>query len=367
MSAEPTKPYLVYSESVEHPEPNEEQIFTELTQAMGQITRTMAEHYRHAYRPVHAKSHAILKARMEVMPQLPPELAQGIFAERESYDAVMRFSTNPGDLLADNVSSPRGLAVKVMNVPGERLPTDVAQNQDFVCIDADVFPVAGPEAFLKQLKGLEKTLTAPEGVKHAVSLGARLVNEGLRAAHVHVGALDNIGYPSFHPLGETYTTVVPARFGTYVAKIAFTPASQSLKDLEGKHIDLGEGYNPLRDAFREFFASGTAVWDVQAQLALADEKHFPIEKADARWPPDQSPWRTVAKLTAAPQESYSDERQVFVDEQVNFNPWHAVTEHRPLGGLMRSRKRAYEDAQAYRSKRNAKERIEPKSSAEIPE
>ena len=67
-----------------------------------------------------------------------------------------------------------------------------------------------------------------------------------------------------------------------------------------------------------------------------------------------------------PQASYSDGRQLFVDEELNFTPWHALTAHRPLGGIMRSRLKAYEEARAYRAQRNAREIREPQSVDEIP-
>ena len=358
---------LPYTPSVEQPAPGEQDLFVQLSETMGHITRTMAERYRHAYRPVHAKSHGLLKATLDVLPGLSPELAQGLFATPASFGVVMRLSTNPGDLLADNVSSPRGLAIKVLDVPGEPVADAQPGTQDFVCIDADVFPVPGPEGFLKQLKGLEKTLTFPEGVKHAVSTTARLANEALQTVHLHAAPLDNIGYPAIHPLGETFTTVTPLRFGNYVAKIAIVPSSESLIALTGKHVNLGEGYNPLRDVIRELFTIETAVWEIKAQLALQDTEHFPIEKANVRWPTDTSPWQTVARLTAAPQASYSDARQVFVDEQMVFSPWHALAAHQPLGGIMRSRKLAYEQAQAYRAQRNARPIVHPHSLDEIPD
>jgi hypothetical protein len=363
-----TKPYLRYTPDVEKPQPDESQTFAELSAVMGNITRTLADRYRHAYRPVHAKSHGVVKAKLEVLPGLPPEFAQGLFAEPRTFSALMRFSTNPGDLLADNVSSPRGLAIKVLGAPGETVPESSAPaTQDFVCVDSFVFPVPGPKEFREQLKPIEKTLTFPEGVKHAVSFVAREANQALRAVHLHSAALDNIGFPAIHPLGESYSTVTPLRYGEYVAKIAFVPASPSLTSLTGKHIDLGEGYNPLRDLLRAFFAGESAVWKVQAQLALSDEEHFPIEKADVEWPADMSPWVTVATLTAAPQESYSDARQTFVDEQITYSPWHALAAHRPLGGIMRSRLQAYKDAQAYRAQRNAREMVHPKSLDEVPD
>ena len=360
-----TRTYLRYSPDVEKPEPDEAETFAELSGVMGHITRTMAERYRHAYRPVHAKSHGIVKARLEVLPGLPPELAQGLFAEPRTYDALMRFSTNPGDMLADSVSSPRGLAIKVLGVPGESVPESSAPaTQDFVCVSAFVFPVPGPKGFLKQLKGIDKTLELPEELKHTVSFVAREANQALRAVHLHSAALDNIGYPAIHPLGESFSTVTPLRYGAYIAKVAFVPASSSLTELTGKHVDLGEGYNPLRDLLRAFFAGETAVWNVQVQLALTDEKHFPIEKADVEWPAKDSPWAT---LTAEPQESYSDARQVFTDEQITYSPWHALAAHRPLGGIMRSRLQAYKDAQAYRAQRNAREIVHPQMISEVPD
>ena len=363
-----TKNYLPYSPSVEKPAADEQQTFLELSQVMQHITRTMAEHYRHAYRPVHAKSHGVLKAELEVLPDLPSEFAQGVFSKPGTLEVLMRLSTNPGDLLADNVSSPRGLALRVLGAEGEMLPpNDGCVSQDFVCVNSDIFGVPGPKEFLGQLKGLDKTLEVSEGVKHVVSATARVANEALRAVHVHVGALDQIGHPATNPLGETYTTVTPVRYGSYVAKIAFEPSGERTKLVKDQHIDLGKGYNPLRDCIREFFAQGPAVWDVKVQLALADDEKFPIEKADVRWPVEESPWVTVGRLTAPEQESYSDARQTYVDERINFSPWHGITEHQPLGGVMRARKLAYAEAQKYRAARNDRHPADPKTLAEIPD
>jgi len=66
----------------------------------------------HAIRSVHAKTHGILEGFLEVDADLPYELAQGLFATPGRYPIVMRFSTVPGDILDDSVSTPRGLSVK---------------------------------------------------------------------------------------------------------------------------------------------------------------------------------------------------------------------------------------------------------------
>ncbi len=372
--------YLAYTPSVEKPEPNEHVTFDELSRTMQHITRTMASRYRHAYRPVHAKSHGVLVGTLEVLPGLAPELAQGLFAAPGSYPVVMRFSTNPGDMLADNVSSPRGLAVKVLNVKGEQLPSNVAATtQDFVCINANAFAAPNAAGFLKTLKTLDKTLETPEGVKHAVSVAAQTVNTVLKAVHLPSAALESLGAPATHILGESFSTVAPLRYGAYVAKVGFAPASENLKELTGKHVDLGADYNALEEMIKRFFRSETGVWEVKVQLALAEdsaleekEKSFPIEKADTEWPEADksdkpgSPWVPVARITVASQDSYSDARQLFVDEQLSFTPWHALVAHQPLGNIMRSRLKAYEEASKYRAQRNGRTIAEPKNIEEVP-
>jgi catalase len=367
--------YLLYSPQVETVAPDEQETFDELSRTMQHITRHMATRYRHAYRPVHAKSHGVLVGTLEVLPNLAPALSQGLFQEASTHPVIMRFSTNPGDLLADNVSSPRGLAIKVLNVDGPKVPNHGNQTtQDFVCINATAFPAPDAKGFLEQMKLFDKTLDTPEGVKHAVSVAARATNAVLKVVHLPSSTLEGIGASATHILGETFSTVAPLRYGDYVAKIEIAPGSDNLKKLTGKSINLNADYNALEELIKEFFREQTGVWDVKVQLALAPgreglaekDKDFPIEAADKEWPADKSPWVTVGHITATPQDSYSDARQLFVDERLSFSPWHALEAHRPLGGIMRSRLKAYEEAAAYRVQRNERERSEPSDVAEVP-
>ena len=368
-------PYLQYSPEVEHIAPDEHVTFDELSRTMQHITRHMATRYRHAYRPVHAKSHGVLVGSIEALPGLPEALAQGLFAQPGPHPVIMRFSTNPGDMLADNVSSPRGLAIKVLNVTGPKVASFAdGTTQDFVCINADAFTAPDAKGFLEQIKTFDKNLDTPEGVKHAVSVAARATNEVLKAVHLPSATLEGIGASATHILGESFSTVAPLRYGKYVAKIGFAPGSANLKKLTGEGVDLGADYNALEELIKKFFRHETGVWDVKVQLALAPEdptieeskKDFPIEAADKRWPEDKSPWQTVARITVLPQDTYSDARQLFVDERLSFNPWHSLETHRPLGGIMRSRLKAYEEAIKYRLQRNERERAEPGDIAEVP-
>ena len=86
------------------------------------IAQTTLRDYGHTVRSIHAKSHALLEGELTVPEGLPAELAQGMFSHPGTYPVVLRFSTNPGDILDDRVSAPCGLAVKVIGVEGAGLP-----------------------------------------------------------------------------------------------------------------------------------------------------------------------------------------------------------------------------------------------------
>ncbi len=119
---EPIISYVRYSDSVESPKADEERVFDEIAASMGRIAAMINDRSRHATRSVHAKSHGLLKADFIVADGLPEHLAQGLFKRAGKYPAIVRFSTNPGDILPDSISTPRGLAVKIIGVDGEMLP-----------------------------------------------------------------------------------------------------------------------------------------------------------------------------------------------------------------------------------------------------
>ena len=113
-----------------------------LTEAMLGIQRKTHADTGYAHRAVHAKAHGYLRARFEVLPGLHPALAQGLFASPATYDAILRFSTTPGDVLHDGVSTPRGAALKVLGVPGPRLPGSEGETtQNYVLGNSPSFQI----------------------------------------------------------------------------------------------------------------------------------------------------------------------------------------------------------------------------------
>jgi catalase len=367
--------YLEFNPAIEKPADDEHVVFDELSRSMQHIGRKMAARYRHAYRPVHAKSHGLLVGYLDISGNLPVHLRQGLFGHGGHYPVVMRFSTNPGDILPDSVSTPRGLAVKVLHVDGAMVAEhEGCATQDFVCVNANNFTAPDARGFLSQIKVFDKTLDTPDLIKQGVSVAARAANAVLKAIHLPSAALEGLGESATHILGESFSTVLPIRFGKYICKLGLAPASDNLKALTGTGIDLSADYNALEELIQKFFHNQQAVWDVRVQLALAPEANgdiekgdFPVERADVEWPEAKSAWQNVGRIVVDPQNSYSDARQLFVDERMSFSPWHALEAHCPLGGLMRARRKAYVEAARFRIARNQRVAVEPKTISEIPD
>ncbi|RYI02520.1 MAG: catalase, partial [Acetobacteraceae bacterium] len=190
-----------------------------LNKAFDTVLETTAKEDGHAVRSVHAKAHAILEGQLLVAGDLPPEFAQGLFAQPGQHKVYLRISTNAGDILPDTISLPRGLAIKVLDVEGERLPGAEGTSQDFIMVNGPVFQAKTAGKFLGNLKMLAATTNRLEGVKEVMSTVARGLNTALSAIGIESTKLQSLGgAPNVDPLGETYYSVTPFLYGDYIAK-----------------------------------------------------------------------------------------------------------------------------------------------------
>jgi hypothetical protein len=88
---------------------------------------------------------------------------------------------------------------------------------------------------------------------------------------------------------------------------------------------------------------------------------MPVEDASVKWPEDLSPYRTVARITATSQDTWSSDKVRRVDDRMSFSPWHGLAAHRPLGSVMRARKDTYRASAKFRGERNGCPMYEPRS------
>ena len=357
-----TNPPLRFHPSFETIPLDEAEIQQGLTEAMLSIARRTHADTGHAYRAVHAKAHGYVRAKFEVLPDLPAPLAQGLYARPGTYDAILRFSTTPGDILNDNVSTPRGAALKVLGVPGARLPGSEGETtQNYVLGNSPSFQTATAKSFLRQLKPMAATTGHVEPLKHVVSIVSGAAEAALEMVGQKSATLTTLaGQARTNLLGDSFYSQAALLHGDYFCKVVISPVSPELTALSQSPIDVSGHPNAVREAIQEYFSACPAAWELRVQLATSIES-MPVEDAAAMWPESESPYLPVARITAVPQDTWSDGIREYVEDQLAFNPWTGLAAHRPLGSIMRARRPSYAASRAYRAEHNSREINEPTS------
>ena len=339
-----------YRPDVEQPQPDEQATVTDLNETFDTILERTAEDYGHAVRSVHAKSHGLLEGELTIDSDLPAELAQGLFAQGGRHKVLIRLSTNAGDILPDAIGLPRGLAMKVFDVAGDRLPGSEGTAQDFVMVNGPVFQAKTAEKFLGNLKLLAKTTDRLEGTKKVVSAALRGVRHAFEAVGAEAPAAINSlgGAPNVEPLGETYYSATAFRFGDYIAKFSIAPVAPAMIALSGKEIAIEGREDAIREDVRTEMRTLDAEWEFRVQLCR-DLEAQPVEDATVLW---TSPFVRVGTIRAAAQDSWSDAHVQQINEETRFSVWTGIAAHQPLGNINRARRDTYRHSADFRARVN---------------
>jgi len=291
-------------------------------------------------RDVHTKMNALMRAEFTVDDSVPPELRHGIFAQPGIYKAWVRSSNSSNKVQADIERDIRGLAIKLMGVPGRKvLASDPdAPTQDFILVNARNFPArtAGEThaLFNAVLGSLWDKLAY--AVQHPIRIW-----QLVRAMRRHANLLQ-----------IRYFSPVPYALGPYVVKYVATPRVASHDELPAEPSD-----NFLRERAAAQLAQGAAVFDFAVQVQR-DEACMPLDDPLKIWSLELSPPRKLATLRILKQD-FDTEAINSYGENLSFNPWHSLAEHQPLGTLNLARKTIYETLSAYRHKANQSASREP--------
>ena len=148
-----------------------------------------------------------------------------------------------------------------------------------------------------------------------------------------------------------YFSVVPYLFGSTAVKYTLRPSAPGSAPVARKD------YWQLRDALKARLSKRAASFSFMAQR-FVDQTKTPIEDATVPWSEHNAPFIKVATLEIPIQEFDTPERREF-GENLSFNPWRALQQHRPLGGLNRARRRVYRALSGFRHVRNAAPNAEP--------
>jgi len=303
-------------------------------------------------RDVHVKSHGCALGTMQVLPNLPAELAQGIFAREQSFEAVVRFSNAASSPQPDYVPDGRGLAVKVLDVGGESLTAESGTNaeantatQDFVMVNHPVFIARNVKDYLR----IQQTI-ADTGDNKLATLKDALTGGDWNPLNWHwreaLTAAQIASKLPAHPASMTYFSMAPIRFGDYIAKYRARPACEITGSIFELVNQLGQQADAFRWMLEETLRSQYLLFEFQMQLCTSTER-MPIEDAGAEWSENESPYRTVALLMLQRQEIATAEQRATCDQLI-FDVWHAIDAHRPLGGINRLRREVYPLSAAWR-------------------
>ena len=293
------------------------------------------------HRDAHPKAHGCVAAILRVLPNPPNGLGVGLFAEPRTYKALVRFSnSNEDPAYPDFKGDGRGMAIKVFDPFGTPLTRgpDGQSTQDFIMISHPTFIIADGAAYRRLIGYVDADdwLTQKlQPLLAATALGWTGTRNMIATTSLRI---DN-------PLNTRYWSMVPYQIGTGAAARA---VKYSAMPCEATPAVVPETTDPnyLRAAMAASLAKGGACMRLMVQLRT-DPDTQSVEDPRTEWMEDKAPFYPVAEI-AIPAQTFDTPAQNAACEKETYSPWHALSEHRPLGGVNRMRKAIYERIETLR-------------------
>ncbi|NUN66824.1 catalase family protein (plasmid) [Pseudanabaena biceps] len=282
----------------------------------------------------HSKSHGLVRGEFRVEDNLPETLKVGIFARPKTYPAWIRPSNaasveKRGHLKSDLDPDVRALAIKLLQVEGEKVLDDEKETQDFLLINHPIF-------FVRDAQGFATLTKASVGQAN---------DEELRSLDPTFKVLTEICSKQVaNPLLIQYWSTTPYQLGSLSIKFSVKPHQQDTP------IALPTSETYLREAVVQHLTEDgkDATFDFLVQLYINDEK-TPIEDPMQEWKEEDSPFIKLATIKI-PAQKFDFEERKRLDEGLSFMAWHTLPEHAPLGSVNLARKKVYQEiAKARRS------------------
>jgi catalase len=292
-------------------------------------------------RDAHPKQHGLVKATFTVVDHLPVNLQHGVLIPGRSYDAWVRFSSQNAPPQPDTKKDIRGAAIKLMNVPGEKLDVQDGNttSQDFITISTPMFVTHNVEEFFYLIKAL---------VTGKLALLLHFLCYPRSAWNLFKS---NKNYWS--PLHARYWSTTPYQLGPQqVVKYSLIPHAGIMTKIPRK-----AGPDFLRENMAKQLKENDFGFDFCVQLQT-DIDLMPVEDPGRRWPEHISPFVKVATLTI-PRQTFDTPAQNTYGTRLAFNPWHCLPAHHPLGGINRARRVIYKTLSNFRHQHNHEPQIEP--------
>ena len=326
----------------EYPEKNEDIIAAKIIKLLeDQMLRLYGKNKQ--LRQIHPKMNGFVKAEFIIENNLPQDLKVGIFGEAKSYPAWIRFSNGDTKPLPDWKKDIRGFGIKIMDVAGDKIVQSKKDggNNDFICMNTKNFVSRDVKHFHKILKVVTTPLTFFNFFSKIFSLITCLPIL-LRAAKAKVKC--------DHPFEVSYFSTVPYRFGdeTRAVKYAVIPSEKNKLEYTDK-----TNKDFLRANMAATLLQHEIVYNFFVQFQT-DPVQMPIEDPTVVW---DSPLIKLATIRIPTQVFDTPERNELGDN-LSFNSWHCLPEHKPLGNFNRVRRKIYDALYDFRNKHNqVKEKV----------
>jgi hypothetical protein len=267
-------------------------------------------------------------AQFTVLDTLAAVHRVGIFAIPRTFEAWIRFANASSQ--SDREKDVRGMAIRLSGVPGQNL-TPGATRQDFVLNSHPVMVAANTKDFLELLKAMDAG-------------GLRQVSYFLSHPRSAMIGFQARQQPTSH-LDIPYWSATPYLFGReHAVKYVVQPISTRGTALPNPLTDTY-----LRDRLRAHLRESDASFEFFIQFQT-DTRRMPIEDATVEWREADSPYVRVARIRI-PRQDIDAAGRAEACEQISFNPWHCLADHRPLGSLNRARREIYEAMSQLRAAR----------------
>lgn len=321
-----------------------------MTQDIIQTAIRIVDKYRtdtRYLRDAHAKAHGCLKAEVKVASDLPFTLQQGVFSEQgKTWQAWVRLSNGNAYPQFDNIADARGMAIKLLEVPGPPLLTSqpTRHEQDFVMFNH-------PNFFVSDVAEYRQNIAAQADGKRGLAFFPSWDPRTWQLRHLFI-ALATLSKAPDTPAQAAYYSVSPYRYGTANAKFRVVPEPSACPAYTLPPMNRDQP-NFLRGALYQQLSTDRqpACFALQVQLQNANA-FMPLEDTSVQWKESDSAFQTVAHVRLPPQDFDTPEQNLACDN-LRFSPWHGIEAHRPLGGINRLRKAVYEAVADYRQARNA--------------
>jgi Catalase len=287
---------------------NEEEVAQKITALMEQSIQDTSRTHGTAIRDAHPKAHGCVKAQFHVDDTLPASLTKGIFQPGHTYEAWIRLSNSSADPdQADITGDGRGMAVKLMGVPGKKLleTEREATTQDFIMISHPVFIIDDPSDYL----AFQHETTSTHWLDK-LFVPFTLGFKGFWNAHqITTKKIEN-------PLQARYWSMVPYQLGTGAARQAikfsakpFSDPSQSCPDIRD-NFPSDPSRNFLRQALRTTLAKGKVCMQFLLQLRTPC---MSVEHSKDEWKESDAPFFQVATIQIPQQEFDTPEQNRFCE------------------------------------------------------